>query len=172
MTERSFGKMSITSADRFHLVQNLRLAIDEQMGESGRATGRATLSEEGCAKADAQRHRAHLMHRKSREEIFAEIRALRDQGLSYCEIERRTGHKRRSVAKWLTFQTPPDRNRAALRPTSPRHFEQFLAERWKAGDRCGRRLFHDVRRRGYEGSFSNLERVAWSLASRGPCRGR
>lgn len=33
-------------ADRFHLVQNLRLAIEEQMSLSGRSTGRAILSEE------------------------------------------------------------------------------------------------------------------------------
>jgi transposase len=33
-------------ADRFHLVQNLRLAIEEQMSLSGRATGRSILSED------------------------------------------------------------------------------------------------------------------------------
>ena len=33
-------------ADRFHLIQNLRLAIEEQMSLSGRATGRALLPDE------------------------------------------------------------------------------------------------------------------------------
>jgi transposase len=50
-----------------------------------------------------------------------------------------------------------------LKPTSPWHFEAFLAQCWKEGNRCGRHLFHDVKQRGYTGSFANLERLlgAW-----------
>ncbi|OWK25825.1 hypothetical protein AJ87_00805 [Rhizobium yanglingense] len=33
-------------ADRFHLMQNLRLAVEEQMSLSGRATARALLPDE------------------------------------------------------------------------------------------------------------------------------
>jgi hypothetical protein len=48
------------------------------------------------------------------------------------------------------------------------YFETFLAQCWKDGNRCGRHLFHDVKRRGYTGSFSNLERLlgAWRRAER------
>ena len=90
------------------------------------------------------------------------------EGLSYSEIARRTGYERRSIAKWLTFKAPPDRRRAALNPTSPWYFETFLAQCWKDGNRCGRHLFHDVKQRGYTGSFSNLERLlgAWRRAER------
>jgi hypothetical protein len=45
------------------------------------------------------------------------LHALRQEGLSYSEIARRTGYERRSVAKWLKFKAPPDRRRAALNPT-------------------------------------------------------
>jgi transposase len=133
------------------------------MSLSGRVTGRAILSEEDNVDAAVHRRHARLAHRQSREEVFSTIHALRNEGLSYCEIERRTGYKRRSVAKWLTFKTPPDRRRAALNPTSPWYFEEFLAQCWKDGNRCGRHLFHDVKQRGYTGSFSNLERLlgAW-----------
>lgn len=160
---REGAPRAIQIADRFHLVQNLRLAIEEQMSLSGRPTGRAILSEEDNINAALHRRRARLAHRQSREEIFATVHALRDKGLSYSEIERRTGYKRRSVAKWLTFKTPPDRRRAALNPTSPWYFEEFLAQCWKDGNRCGRHLFHDLKQRGYTGSFSNLERLlgAW-----------
>lgn len=96
------------------------------------------------------------------------VHSLRKEGLSCSEIARRTGYGRRSIAKWLTFDTPPDRRRAALKPTSPLYFEAFLARCWKDGNRCGRHLFHDVKGRGYTGSFSNLERLlgSWRHAER------
>jgi transposase len=48
------------------------------------------------------------------------------------------------------------------------YFQDFLARRWAEGDRVGRRLFQDVKRRGYTGSFSHLERLlsAWRRADR------
>jgi len=86
-------------ADRFHLVQNLRSAIEEQMSHSGRATGRAILPENANVDAAAHRRRARLAHRQSRQEIFDMLHALRQDGLSYSEIAGRTGYGRRSVTK-------------------------------------------------------------------------
>ncbi len=165
---REGAPQAIQIADRFHLIQNLRMAIEEQMSLSGRATGRAILSEEDNVDAAAHRRHGRLVHRQSREEVFATIHALRNEGLSCSEIARRTGYKRRSVAKWLTFKTPPDRRRAALNPTSPWYFEKFLAQCWKDGNRCGRHLFHEVKQHGYKGCFSNLERLlgAWRRAEK------
>ena len=134
----------------------------------GRATGRAILSEDALVDAATHRRRARLAHRQSRQEIFEKLHALRDEGLSYSEIARRAGYERRSVANWLKFKAPPDRRRAALKPTSPWYFEAFLAQCWKDGNRYGRHLFHDVKQRGYTGSFANLERLlgAWRRAER------
>jgi hypothetical protein len=87
------------------------------------------------------------------------LQALRQQGLSYSEIARRTGYERRSIANWRTSSAPRDRNRAALNPTSPLYLEAFLAECWKNGNRVGRHLFYDIKSRGYTGSRSNLERL-------------
>src|SRR5690606_27830226 len=90
--------------------------------------------------------------------IFEMLHTLRQQGLTYSEIARRTGYERRSVANWLTSNAPRDRQRAVLNLTSPLYFESFLAECWKDGNRIGRHLLHDLRNRGYTGSRSNLER--------------
>lgn len=163
---REGAPQAIQVADRFHLVQNLRLAIEEQMNLSGRPNGRSILSEKENVDAATHRRDARLAHRQSRDEVFARIHALRNEGLSFCEIERQTGYKRRTVAKWLKFETPPDRRRGSLNPTSPWYFEKFLAQCWKDGNRCGRHLLHDVRLRGYTGSRSHLERLlgAWPRA--------
>ena len=88
-------------ADRFHIVQNLRMAIEEQMNLHGRATGRALLSDADNISTARNLLKSRLAHRKSREEIYKKIWALRQQGLTCSEIGRRTGFPRRSVAKWL-----------------------------------------------------------------------
>lgn len=154
-------------ADRFHLVQNLQAAIKAQMSFYGHANVRPILSEDAIASVKARRHHARLAHRQSRQEIFDVLHVLRQRGLSYSEISRRTGYDRRSVANWLSSSAPRDRNRAALKPTSPLYFEEFLAERWRNGNRNGRHLFHDVRNRGYTGSRSNLERLLKEWRSTG-----
>ncbi|WP_300550439.1 ISL3 family transposase, partial [Roseovarius sp.] len=146
-------------ADRFHIVQNLRRAIEEEMNLHGRATGRALLSDADNITAAGSLLKSRLAHRTSREEIFTTIHALRNQGLTCSEIERRTGFPRRSIAKWLQFETPPDRRRAALKPTSPWYFEEFLSQSWKDGIRTGSALFSLIRERGYEGSQTHLQRL-------------
>ena len=157
-------------ADRFHLIQNLRLAIEEQMSLSGRAAGRALLPDEDIENDHDDRtlhergpempwrHQLRRAHRQSRKEVFETVHALSKEGLTCSDIVRRTGYGRRSITKWLTFETPPDRRRGALQPTSPLYFEAFLTQCWKDGNRRGRHLFHDIKHRGYTGSFSNLER--------------
>ncbi len=165
---RQGAPQALQVTDRFHLVQNLRMAIEEQMNMHGRATGRAHLSDADNISTDFHLQRSRLAHRKSREEIFTTIHALRENGLSCSEIERQTGFRRRSVARWLAFKTPPDRRRAALTPTSPWYFEEVLAQCWKDGNRRGRQLFHEVQQKGYDGSYSHLERLlaGWRRAEK------
>jgi transposase len=146
-------------ADRFHLIHYLRQAIEEQMNMHGRATGRALLSDADNISTANHLLLSRLAHRQSREEIFKSIHALRKQGLSCSEIGRRTGYPRRSVAKWLQSEAPPDRRRAALKPTSPWCFESILADLWAQGIRCGRELLVEIQRQGYEGSLSHLQRL-------------
>ncbi|OWK24670.1 hypothetical protein AJ87_20135 [Rhizobium yanglingense] len=48
------------------------------------------------------------------------------------------------------------------------YFEAFLTQCWRDGNRRGRHLFHDIKHRGYTGSFSNLEHLLaiWRRAER------
>lgn len=146
-------------ADRFHLVQNLQSAIKAQMSLHGHGNVRPILSEDAIASVKSQRHLARMAHRQSRQEMFDTFHALRQRGLSYSEIGRRTGYDRRSVARWLASRAPRQRKRADLKTSSPLYFEEFLAACWKRGNRNGRHLFNDVRNRGYTGSRSNMERL-------------
>ena len=87
-------------ADRFHLVQNLREAIKEQMSVYGHAHVRPILSEDAIASARSQQRRARLAHRQSRQEIFDTLQALRQQGLTYsdCKADRIRAPQHRELA--------------------------------------------------------------------------
>jgi transposase len=75
------------------------------------------------------------------------------------DIARQTGFYRRTVAKWIRAEALPQRSASAPKATSPWHFEDYLSRRWSEGCVRGRRLFQEIKARGYTGSFSNLERL-------------
>ena len=89
-------------------------------------------------------------------------------GKTFCDIAKELGVGRRTVAKWIKSDVLPQRRRMAPKPSSPFYFHEFLTRRWAEGDKVGRRLFCDIKRRGYTGSFSHLERLlsAWRRADR------
>lgn len=87
---REGASQAVEVGDRFHLVQNLRMAIEEQMGLAGRAIGRSILNEEDNIDAAAYRRHGRLAHRRTREDVFEAIYALRDKGFTYSEIARQT----------------------------------------------------------------------------------
>lgn len=117
-------------AGRVDLMQNLRLATEEQMILSGRATGGALLPGKRTRSAQldpfqddphvdaTHRRRVRHAHQQSRQMVvFDTVHALNEEGLSCSEIARRT-YGQRIIAKRLPFETPPDRQKAALKPTS------------------------------------------------------
>lgn len=144
------------------------------MNLHGRATGRALLSDADYISTASNLLKSRLAHRKSREEIYKTISALRHQGLTWSEIGRRTGFPRRSVAKWLQFETPPDRKRAVLKRSSKWYLEEYLKQSWVNGIRSGNALFSMIQERGYEGSLSNLQRLlaGWRRAEKQELRQR
>ena len=161
-------------ADRFHLLQNPRETIETQLSRADRSTGRALLpatkeEDEGEAtiaygpggRRDVAEHRqlTRQAQRRSRQAIFDQIRTLRNAGTSIREIARETGFGPHSVRKWLKFSEPPERRAASPKPCSPSYFVDYLSRRWAEGCIRGRALLHEIKLRGYTGSFSHLERL-------------
>ena len=142
-------------ADRFHLLQNLRESIERHMTHVSRFAVRPQLPP-----IAGDRHVAWRGERDyARQALFDQVKLLRASGKTFVDIAAQIGVDHRTVAKWIKTGFPLHRRRLALRPTSPLYFQEFLARRWAEGDRVGRRLFDDLRNRGYTGSFSNLERL-------------
>ena len=101
-----------------------------------------------------------MTNRRSRQASFDRVRALRRDGRTISDIVRQTGFDRRTIAKWIRADALPQRNASAPKTTSPRYFEDYLSCRWSEGCARGRRLFQEIKARGYTGSFSNLERLS------------
>ena len=170
-------------ADRFHLLQNLRLSIERQMEHAGRVSVRARLSDAaaglhpapvvgGDSKAELSHDEAgsatETIHRPpdQRAEMFERVHELRKHGLTMRAIAAETGVGWFTVTRWIREGALPERARRVMRRTSPLFFHDFLSRQWSAGNRIGQHLLRDIRHRGYTGGRSNLERLLGSWRQR------
>jgi hypothetical protein len=157
-------------ADRFHLLQNLHDCIERQMTAVSRFAGRSQLpSAPGDRRATLRR-----AHREARKLMFKQAKELHASGKTFVAIAAQIGIGHRTIAKWVNADVLPHRHQLTLNPSSPLYFQDFLSRRWADGDKVGRRLFHDIRHRGYTGSFSHLERLLseWRRSERPETRRR
>jgi len=142
-------------ADRFHLLQNLREAIERQMSRVSQFAGRSLLS----PGSDSEREAARQGHRESRQALFPPC-----PGVACCwNAQSRRSKARPELARIRCSHGSVPTTLPVRRPTSPTtktpaYFRDFLLEQWEAGNRRGRHLFHDLRHRGYTGSYSYLQR--------------
>jgi hypothetical protein len=154
-------------ADRFHLLQNFREAVERQLGRFG-----APIREQPSSGADdesgpavnngpGQRRRSEGAERQQlaqrslradRQALFDQIRALYDAGGTIREIGQELGLGRRRVERWVRLIVLPDRNAMDPKACTPAYHEAFLARRWAEGVTAGRSLFADIRQRGYTGA--------------------
>ena len=158
-------------ADRFHLFQNLRETIENQLSRSDRGMARPSLpitdgedsspticSTRGRQKVAQHRHLTRRAHDRSRQAMYERVQILKAAGRNVRGIAREMGVNWRTAKKWVHATAFPERSERAPTPTSPRFFRDYLSGRWASGCTRGRQLFEEIQPRGYTGSYSNLER--------------
>nr|WP_081433845.1 ISL3 family transposase [Beijerinckia indica] len=138
--------------DRFHLLQNLREAIERQMERVSRFAGRSLLP----AGSDAKREAPRQASREARLALFQNVHELHSAGMPITAIKDKTGLALHTLRQWVRLDDLPARRHPAPTARSPASFKDFLKQQWEAGNRCGRHLLHDLRHRGYTGSRSHL----------------
>jgi transposase len=111
------------------------------------------------------RHLKRLAYQRSRQAMFEKVQVLKAEGRNIRGIALEMGVNWRTVRKWVHASEMPERRERMPKPTSPRYFRDYLADRWAKGCRGGRQLFEEIQQRGYRGSRSNMERLL------GKCRG-
>lgn len=122
-------------ADRFHIVKNLREAIQVQLSRAPGFCARPLLPTDGEEVASVRDKHGGAEHRRlsrianqhSRQAVFDHVRALWKEGRNVREIVRQTGFDRRTIANWIRANTLPERSASAPTTTSPRHFEDYHA---------------------------------------------
>jgi len=168
-------------ADRFHLLQNFREAIERQLIHPGppvrkksdvasESQARQTVVNGSRKLSEGAKHRASAQRdaRATRQVMFGQIKALYDAGKTVTAIARELGLGRRRVERWVRYVVLPERNAMAPKACTPAYFEAYLSRRFGEGVTLVRLLFGEIRSLGYTGSFSHLARFIspWKNAAR------
>jgi len=159
-------------ADRFHLLLNLREAVEKELARQRRrlslppveqkdqSVAKTVLVPDSGSRADpeVQTHKRQLVAERwrAKKELFARVRTLYLSGRRASAIVRETGVGRRRVDKWIRCTQLPTRNEMEPKPTSPRFFAAHLQRRWAEGCHEGPRLLTEIRALGYRGCYSSL----------------
>jgi hypothetical protein len=167
-------------ADRFHLAQNFRAAVERQLCglEQPLRTEEAPAADmpdrqvptddEGTATPSTSRGQSctaghlrlvEIAGDETKRSLFIQVRALYEAGYAVNAIAGRLGLGRRRVDRWVRLVELPERNRMGPQLRTPAYFREHLARRWAEGCTHGGRLFQEIRSLGYVGSYSHLARL-------------
>jgi transposase len=168
--------------DRFHLVQNLRQALEAFLLDRRSAlqaaavcTAMALTPPTGLVPVmpiNRGRRRSSEPARQHAEQpprharwvaIYEAVRTLRAQGMPLATIARQLGISRPTVYAYLRRDMPPaprspQRSRQVLRPYLP-----YLIRRWREGITNSRRLWREIQAQGYTHSARTVGRFMTRL---------
>jgi transposase len=166
-------------ADRFHLFQNLREALDQVFLTQSQALDavNALLHQQAVPLSDGamavpvpphnislpaqQRAAQRQAHRQA---LHTQIWALHRQGWTAPAIAQQVGLSLRTVQRDLRTATFAGRRRRSdLGESGLNPYKPYLLERWNAGCYTAMRLFRDLRQRGYAGGYGVVAAYARRL---------
>jgi transposase len=161
-------------ADRFHLVFNLRGAVEQELRRlrdclivpcRPRTAAEPSPAARVVARPRRQRsavvaHEHRVQERRTRQLTrFQRVKQLQAAGHTGCAIMRDTGIGRGSVYKWMRLNELPPRQQMDPRHGMPAFYRVYLRQRWAAGQQSGRRLMAEIKTRGYVGGYSGLAKL-------------
>ena len=163
-------------ADRWHLLHNLVQTLEEFLLQKGPVLRKAAApGTEPEAKDDGafdsgpimpNRPRNHDRKveeaaRKRHERLvrqWEDIRRLYLAGADLRHICRVLGISARTVYRYKDLQEPPPRRTHGRRKSVLDPYVPYLLKRWNEGCRNGKRLFREIRQRGYQNSEETCAR--------------
>lgn len=165
--------------DRWHLLRNLGDALRTVANRHRRAIRHAARGIAGAVERAAppdelavsgtKLERTRQANRHHREERFAEIRRLRDQGVPPKLIAPVLGMSRRSVERWLAADGAPEHARPRG-PTVLDGFRAYLERRWREGCHNAVQLHRELKEQGCTASVQTVGRWAYGQRTRDPAR--
>lgn len=180
---------AIQVADRFHLMQNLRTAIEEilkqmvdvrqvaaevlaeQTNQVQPSAAIATAGDEYAVSTplplpDVQRardpYRKHIQaqRRDRRLARYEKVLALHQEGMLQQEIAQRLQITRATVSRYLKATRFPEPAAYPRLESKLDSYQAYLSERWAAGETNGRKLRQELQSQGFQGSLMTVMRWA------------
>jgi transposase len=174
---RQGAPMAVQVADRFHILVNLREAIERLLTRKHLAV-RAAAEELATPPSEASTSPTRLAtaaaptpftgqrltraqreqrdRRAQRQARYEAVRALHNHGVSARQIARRLDLARGTVDRFLCAEGFPELQARRPRPTLLTHYTAYLRERWDAGCHNATALWREVCARGFTGKLSTF----------------
>lgn len=188
---------AIQVADRWHLLKNLREAIEVERCQrpslpwspplpeadttpSGppdapvrEAPSALHVLEAPEAPVGPRADVARAARRAQRLAQYERARALRDEGYTWAVVAQQVGVAQRTLRYWFARQGFPERRRRTGDRSSLAPYRASLRQRWETGEHSATQLWHEVRAQGFRGGYRSVARVLapWRGRQRGRTRG-
>ena len=161
---RHGAPQAVQVVDRFHLVQNLRDALERfflrhrrDLHTLGASLHQSSELTPMPAMLSQARH-ARWVHR------YHQIQRLHAQRLGVAAIARRLQVSRPTVYRYLAMPQPPERQQSRHRgPLLITPFIPYLRQRWNAGCRNAQQLWRELVAQGHRPSRMTVERYVGQL---------
>ena len=177
---RQGAPAAVQVADRFHILVNLREAIERLLTRKHAAV-RAAAQDVATAGAGApalpttsasepltRLERQQRDRRAQRYARYEAVRALHTEGVSARQIAHRLGLARGTVDRFVRAEGFPERQARRPRPTLLTPYAAYLRQRWDAGCHNAAQLWREVREQGFMGERSTFRYhlARWRMADR------
>jgi transposase len=180
---------AVQVADRYHLVANLRDALQKLLDRKRAClpTLEETISaeetpptavpaplaastsqlEDGEEFSTTQAEALRQMRRGKRYERYQAVLDLHQQGLGARTIARQVGISRNTVRSYLKAEAFPEQGLRSKRPSLLDPYVPYLRERWQAGCQNAAQLMREITSRGYQGSHTMVRALLsdWRASS-------
>jgi transposase len=165
-------------ADRFHLLQNLTQVLEQALGNQAAVLKAADTAQRLAnapagaavmiaaatpAQPDAQQRAERK--RAQRLKAYQKIWQLHQAGWSTGAIAKKVRLSNRTVQRYLNTPSFPerqgrsDRGRSLLNP-----YKAYLLQQYNQGRRQVKRLFQEIQKQGYSGSYMTVSRYVRQIA--------
>jgi transposase len=185
---RSGVPQAVQVADRFHLLQNLREAVERTLIKrhpilrkaaqeiSPRYQTEQMLKAEGLIEAlltpaaiGSQKVQAWRQGCRARRLArYEEVKRLKQQGISISQIGRQLGLDRKTIRNFLRAESFPERQGPKPRSIQIGPFAEYLKRRWQEGCHNGEQLYREIRQQGFKGGAVIVRRYVQKWRGRAP----
>jgi transposase len=174
---------AVQVADRWHLLKNLREAVEVELCQRPILPWAPPLPEADTvpasppvapvreapstlhaleapeAPAGPRADVARAARRAQRLGQYERAEALRDEGYTWAVIAQQVGVPPRTLRYWFARQGFPERKRRTGDRSSLAPYRAYLWQRWEAGEHSATQLWHEVRAQGFRGGYRSMARV-------------